>query len=272
MILMLSCANNGAQDKTPALAKVWETKSVLDVPESVCYDPGEDILYVTNVAGKPTVFDSNGFVTKCGMDGKIIELQWVTGLNAPKGTGIYDGLLYVSDINRVVGIDLKTGDLAKIYSIPEATFLNDIAIDNNGNVYVSDMNDTRVYRIKDGVVETWLDDPVLTGPNGLFVMGDELLIGCEKIVKASLENGEMSVWLTGTGNIDGLEGVGDGRILYSDWKGNVYLVEKDKKILHMLDLTKEKKNAADIMYIPSKKLLFVPTFGANSVIEYKFEN
>ena len=63
-----------------------------------------------------------------------------------------------------------------------------------------------------------------------------------------------------------------GRFLFSDWKGNIYLVDKEKNIEKLLDLTAEQKNAADIEFIPSEKLLLVPTFSANTVIAYKLEN
>ena len=41
------------------LTKLWETKAVLRIPESVLYNPSESILYVSNINGKPTEKNQN---------------------------------------------------------------------------------------------------------------------------------------------------------------------------------------------------------------------
>jgi len=51
------------------------------------------------------------------------------GTKWPKGMGIYNGLLYVADIDHVAVIDINTKSINKFYDFPEAQFLNDIAID-----------------------------------------------------------------------------------------------------------------------------------------------
>jgi hypothetical protein len=253
------------------LVKKWETPPELLVPESVCLDPTGNVLYVANINGKPTEKDGNGFISKLSVDGKILELRWVTGLNAPKGMGIYKGKLFVTDIDRVAEIDIKSKEILKFYDFPEARFLNDIAVDQNGAVYISDMMGTSIYRIYDGKAEKWLDDKSVTAPNGLFIDQNQLLIGCNKILRAGIADKKITTWLTKTGSIDGLEGTGDGRYLFSDWQGNVYLIGTDEKIEKILDTSPAGINAADIEFIPSMKLLLVPTFNDNRVMAYEFK-
>lgn len=253
------------------LTKKWETPQTLQVPESVCYDPSANVLYVANINGKPADKDGNGFISKVGMDGTILQLSWVTGLNGPKGMGVYLGKLYVTDIDRVAEIDIATGKILRFYDFPEAKFLNDIAIDDQGAVYVSDSGGTRVYKIFLGVAEVWLDDPILVSPNGLCVSGQYLMIGCDKILQADLTTRKLTEWLAGTGSIDGLEPTGDGRYLFSDWQGSVYLVGLDKKKEKILDTSPVKINAADIDYIPMMKMLLVPTFFDNRVMAYELK-
>jgi sugar lactone lactonase YvrE len=186
--------------------------------------------------------------------------------------GIVGSILYVTDIDRVAQIDLTSGEIKKFYEVPMASFLNDIAVDKSGNVYVSDMMDTKIYRISADTIGLWLDDQVLTSPNGLFVQDDQLLIGCQKIVKAGLGDGKIQEWVRETGGIDGLEGTGDGSYLFSDWQGNVYLLNNEQKIEKLIDLNTEQKNAADIEFNPVDNILYVPTFGANTVIAYKLNH
>jgi DNA-binding beta-propeller fold protein YncE len=276
LLLYLLIYNNiQSQDaqifQSDKLTRKWETPQTLKVPESVCYDPEGNIFYVSNVNGKPTEKDGNGFISKINPDGTMNMLNWATGLSAPKGMGIYKSKLYVTDIDRVAEIDMATGKIVNLYKFPYAKFLNDIAIDNRGAVYISDMMSTRIYRIYEGKSETWLDDTTLTNPNGLFAESGHLVIGCNKIVKVGYTSKSITVWLGGTGSIDGLEAVGDGRYLFSDWNGNIYLAGTDKKVDKILDTTPAGINAADIEYIPSKKLLLVPTFNDNRIMAYELK-
>ncbi len=253
------------------LAKKWETPQIFQVPESVCFDPASDILYVSNIAGKPTEKDGNGFISRVNPDGTIREQIWVSGLNAPKGMGIFDGLLYVTDIDRVARIDIESAKIIDFYAFPEAEFLNDIAVDENGSVYISDMMSTRIYRIYEGKSEIWLDDPLLTNPNGLFCEPEHLVVGCKKIVTVEFKDKKIREIFRDTGGIDGLEATGDGGYLFSDWQGNVYLTGKDGQIEKILDTTQAGINAADIEYIPSIRLLLVPTFFDNRVMAYELK-
>jgi hypothetical protein len=253
------------------LLKKWETPAMFFIPESVCYNAGNQALFISNVNGKPSEKDGNGFISLLGIDGYIQELRWVTGLNAPKGMGIFEGKLYVTDIDRVAVIDIQMKSIIKFYEFPEAEFLNDIAIDKYGAVYISDMMSTRIYRINNGKTEIWLDDPVLTNPNGLFVEGNELVIGCNKIIKVGLNDKKINLFIDETGGIDGLEGLGNGPFLFSDWQGNIFVTNNEKKIEKLLDTTPAGINAADIEYIPDMKLLLVPTFSDNRVMAYHLE-
>src|SRR5450755_4425877 len=71
-----------------APVKLWETTG-LKTPESALPVPAEGFAYVSNIAGKPTDKDGNGFISKVSLkDGKLIEPKWVTGLDAPKGLAL----------------------------------------------------------------------------------------------------------------------------------------------------------------------------------------
>lgn len=251
------------------LQKKWETGQVFLIPESVCYDAERHVLYVSNINGKPTEKDGNGFISRCSEDGEVMELKWVDGLDAPKGMGVYKNKLYVTDIDRIAEIDIENMAIQRFYTVEGAKFLNDIAIDSKGDVYISDMMDTKIYRINDQGIHLWIDDEMLTNPNGLFAENKTLFIGCRKIVRADMKKGTLSPWAGETGSIDGLEGTGDGRYLFSDWQGNVYLLGTDLKTEKILDLTPAGMNAADIEFIPEKMLLLVPTFSDNRVIAFE---
>lgn len=248
----------------------WKSEQVFNIPESVCYDAEKDVLYVANINGNPTDEDGNGYISRMSTDGEVIALKWATGLNAPKGMGVYKGILYVTDIDRVAAIDIEKGIIVKFWPVQDAIFLNDIAIDHKGTVYISDMLDTKIYRIINGTLKVWFDDPILTNPNGLWAAQKDLYVGCKKILKVNYRSKEWVIKGEETGSIDGLEATGDGGFLYSDWSGNVYYMDDTGKVEKLLATAEMNINAADIEYIPEMNLLLVPTFLDNRVAAYKF--
>src|ERR687885_3020539 len=158
--------------------KLWETLTDLKNPESVAYAPKQNVLFVSNVNGKSDQKDQNGFVSKVSpSNGSIIELNWVTGLNAPKGIAISnDGSkLYVSDITDLVEIDIASGKIMNRFNAPGSAFLNDVVSDNQGNIYVSDTGTNTIYKLDTNTkdnngtssLQVWLQNPQLNGPNGL---------------------------------------------------------------------------------------------------------
>jgi len=251
-------------------------------PESVVYDTKREQLYVSNVYGAPLEVDGNGFISKVLLNGKVKKLNWITNLNGPKGMEIYGNLLYVTDINQLVVIDLNKEAITKRYSIPSAKFLNDVSIDQSGNVYVSDMLDDAIYRLSDGKFELWLKSPLLQGPNGLNITKDQLIVASwgvlsegfatsvaghlktisltDKSIK-SLGNGEP------VGNLDGLEPDGNGNYYVTDWlSGKLLLINTSGEAETLLDIN---QGSADLEFIKEKGLVFIPMMNDNLVSSYK---
>ncbi|HEU4822416.1 MAG TPA: hypothetical protein VFS97_03235, partial [Nitrososphaeraceae archaeon] len=157
--------------------KLWETPANLKNPESVAYAPKQNLLFASNVNGKPDQKDQNGFISKVSpSNGSIIDLNWVTGLNAPKGIAMSnDGSkLHVSDITDLVEIDVVNGKIIRRLNAPGGVFLNDVVSDNQGNTYVSDTGANTIYKLDANLgngtsssLQAWLQSPQLNGPNGL---------------------------------------------------------------------------------------------------------
>src|SRR5690606_23722960 len=125
--------------KTPTLTKLWETDTTLTTNESVLYDKATGKIYVANIEGDPSGKDGKGSVSIIDKEGNIVDQEWVTGLDSPKGMGIANGNLYVTDIDQLVEINLESGEITKKYPIDGSQFLNDLATYDN-KVYFTDMN------------------------------------------------------------------------------------------------------------------------------------
>lgn len=264
------------QKANTTLIQLWETDNRLEVPESVLYVKSDNFFFVSNISGKPSEKNGKGFVSKFSMDGKILKLKWATGLNAPKGMAIHGDHLYVSDIDRLVQIALASGNIEAEFTAPGARFLNDVAADKAGDIYVSDTSkkNSVIYRLTDGKIRAWMSGADIKKPNGLYMQKKQLLVGnsgdgCIKSINLKTRKVEV-VARAGCG-IDGLHPVGKGAYLISDWKGKTAMVNAEGDIKVLMDTTDMKINSADFDYVDNKNILLIPTFFDNRVVAYKLK-
>ncbi len=274
IILAVACNQKAPEttsdSKKPTLTMKWKTEPVLTTVESVIYDKDRDMIYSSNINGKPDSLDGNGFLSKISPDGGIPTPYWVRGMDAPKGMGIYKGKLYVADINKIHEVDIDAGKIVKTYPVEGSQFLNDVTIDENGRVYASDSNTGNVYVLENGAVSTWLSG--VGGPNGLLSEGDNMwvLSWKDQTMNSVDANKQVTMKADSLENPDGIEAVGDGTYLVSAWNGLIRLVDPATgKVTVLLDTRADSVSAADIDYIPEKRLLLVPTFFKNNVVAYE---
>ena len=253
-----------------SLVKRWETDTLLRTPESVLYSEKEKLLYVSEIDGVPNEKDGKGAIAKVSLDGKIINANWVTGLNAPKGMGMYKGKLYVADLTEVVVIDIEKAKIIQKIPVEGSVFLNDITIDKEGWIYVSDTRNFKVYRIEKGFVVTLLQN--LQAPNGLLAIGDELLILDKGVLLKMLVSGSVTSLADGMDpTTDGVEQVKKDEYLVSSWNGVIYYIYANGSKQTLLDTRPQKLNTADIGYDAKNRIVYVPTFYGNRVVAYELK-
>ncbi len=264
-ILILATVKLNAQEHK--LEKLWETDSVIAVPESVL--PVKNILYVSLIDGGGWNADGRGGVGKLSPNGKILDSSWITGLNAPKGMGIVGNRLYVADMLEVIVIDIQKGKIEKKIRIDSAKGLNDVTVTNKGVVFVSDSRGNKIWRLQNDIAELYLDSVV--GVNGLKAIGDDLYIGWGKsFVKANSQK-QITKIAEVLQQIDGIEPIGNGDFVLTAWVGYIWYVHADGRVETLLETQQQKKNTADIGYDQQKRILYVPTFNAKTVVAYNLK-
>ncbi|HEX7025842.1 MAG TPA: GTP-binding protein, partial [Gammaproteobacteria bacterium] len=199
---------------------------------------------------------------------KILDKDFIRGLNAPKGMAVHGNTLFVSDIDVVAVIDLTTKKVVARQPVQDSVFLNDVAVDDQGVVYVSDSRTGKVHRITGGNVETYLEG--IEGVNGLYAAGKDLIVGSAKSLLRA-RDGKLTEIASGfESGIDGVEALAGGGYVVSCWVGLMYRVDDDGKVTRLLDTRgrEPQLNTADIGYDKQTNIVYVPTFLSNSVRAY----
>ncbi len=267
------CQEGSAVFFEKGITKSWETNKEFRTSESVLYDAERDVLYVTNFdqfnMGNPNVTQS---ISKLSLKGEILELNWATGLSNPLGMIIHKNFLFVAERGNVAKIDLETGNIVERVAVPESLFLNDIAIDKQGNIYASDSRRNTIWKISGNTVKEWLQGAEVLDPNTMYIHENKLLFGNSgdswlKSVNLSDKSISKKARFP-EGFIDGIRPDGKGNLLVSLWKGKIYRVTDDGEITLILHTENTGDYAADFEYVPNNKMLIIPTFYNNSVVGY----
>jgi len=249
---------------------LWATDSTLAVPESVLYDEQNKLLYTSLINGKPDSADGNGQIATVSLDGKITNGNWVTGLDAPKGLGKFGNTLYAADLTQVDVIDIPSAKLIKRIPVAGAIFLNDITVDANGVVYVSDTRTGKVHRLEKDSATDYLRN--LKNPNGLLAVGSDLYILASGTLYKADANKHLTIISNGMDeSTDGVEQVAAGDLIVSSWNGIVYYVKQNGIKETLFDTRTQKISSADIGYDAQNKIIYVPTFFGKSIVAYQLK-
>ena len=279
---MSAWASTPAPPPTPE-APAAKVIGGFSTPESVLHHVDEDVYLVSNINGSPVAKDDNGFISKLAPDGTIIALKFIDGaedditLNAPKGSCIVAGGLYVADIDVVRVFSLSTGAAAGEIPIAGATFLNDIAC-GDGKVFVSDSGLTfsetgptptgtdAIYAIDPTSKEVAIitQNPDLPRPNGLVFDGGLRVVyfGAGRMDTMAMDGSSSATVSFPKGALDGVVSAG-GAFYVSSWEGAaIYKVGADGAVS---EFKGGLNSPADIGLDAKRGVLLVPHFTEDTV-------
>jgi hypothetical protein len=257
-----------------SLSETWRSEKEFLIPESVIYDSKRKVFYVSNY----DIYNFNftgglQYISKVSTKGEVLAARWAEGLSNPTGMAMREDRLFAVERSGVVEIDPSDGGIVNRYPVPGARFLNDIAVDADGRLYVSDSRGGVIFRIEEDAVEPWLSGGETGQPNGLHVHEGKLIVAdnSDGTVRAyGLETKDMRVLaLIPDGGLDGIEEDGNGNLLVSHYEGRLFRVSMDGMVEKLLDTTGPGMRCANFAIVPESDLLAIPTFEDNRIVLYR---
>jgi sugar lactone lactonase YvrE len=246
----------------------------------------DDVYLVSNINGSPFAADGNGFISRLGPDGSVVELKWIDGstdgvtLNAPKGMGVSAGTLYVTDVDHVRMFDAKTGAAKGEVKLDGSTFLNDVAVASDGTVFVSDSGfsdgfkpsgSDAIYKLNaEGGATKIIAGEALGHPNGLLAKesGDLVVVTFGSGEVYTVSGGSSAERGAGVkteqGSLDGIIALGSGEVLVSSWGASA--VYRGKEAGPFTTVVSEVDAPADIGWDAKRSRVLIPLFKTNTVV------
>jgi hypothetical protein len=261
----------------------------LSHPESIAAD-STGRIFVSNIGQKmdPTARDGDGFITELSAEGTLIHKFFnpKETLNAPKGLAVVGNVLYVADIDRIVGFNLQNSE--QVFSLnlsAKTSFLNDLATIDEQTLLASASDTGTVYQISIPNRQFSVLPGHIPGANGIsydsktktiYVVGlGENFDGNGGIYKLAMAKPtaqfeQISVL---PGFFDGVALVKDNQLIYSDWvgiqkptPGTIKSYNTTTKKVDTLKQPVEFNGPADFFYQPKTNSLWIPLTLNNKII------
>ncbi|MDA9554103.1 hypothetical protein N9R64_06370 [Emcibacteraceae bacterium] len=265
--LMMGHSISFAQSKS--LEMKWKLEG-FDRPESLHLSSDHSEIYVSNVNGDSRAKDGNGYISRVSLTGEIIEKDWITGLNGPKGFTVKGNTLYIADIDELVMVDINSKKIIKRVAFQDAGFLNDVNIVGD-KVFISDTGkDTLLVYTEENGVEVFLSGEDVKAPNGLLPQDGKLLVTrmrTGELLSIDIETKNIDVVGNGIISGDGIGILEDGSYIITSFTGEIYHIKSMTETDQLLDSKPEKISQNDAYYFGGH--LYVANMGNASITAWK---
>lgn len=235
-------------------------------PESVTYDTLSKRYFISNTASQKIV--------QRNLQGVVTD--FVTVGSGIHGVTVHNGRVYVCNQTRIKGYDLTSAAEVFNVTISGSTFLNDLAVDNSGMMYITDFSGRRIYKLNTNTSEYWVYVPATTNqPNGVYVdtPRNRLLVCCwgasAPVKSVSLSDSSITnIITTPYSNCDGISLDRNDNVYISTW-GIQSVVKYDINFANSpVIVTGGLSNPADIYVNKKSDTLAVPNAGNSTVTFY----
>ena len=245
-------------------------QNLLNNPESVVFDAPRDRYIVSNW-GDGTIVVINNDSTQYYFTTEFLNQFQIAGLYiygdtllCAAGNGTDAGLL---------GLNIVTGELLFHLPIPGIGLPNDIVVDKEGNIYVTDYWGDKLYKISNHIPSEMIGSGVLGDPNGMLYdePNNRLLIlsvsgsGAPVLAVSLIDSSVSTIISTGFNGTDGITQDAIGNYYISEWT-NDRVYKYDQEFSAPPEVFSDgNDDPADIYYDKFHNFIVVPNFSSNTV-------
>lgn len=229
-------------------------------PESIAIVGDRVFISCIGNEMNPAKKDGDGVIMETNNKGEVVAENAFSSvkMDAPKGMVVLGDILYVTDIDRIIGLNLKTGEKVSEIDLSQERmrFLNDLAVTPEGALIASSTDTGQLFLVDPGtrtysLIKTSVPVP---GPNGLVLdktgkilyvagySGDDNGKGDGQLWSVDLSTGAAAPLSGEKGRFDGLALEGD-LLYFSDW-------DKDGQTGAIRTFNLKTKEMADVTRIP----------------------
>jgi alpha-acetolactate decarboxylase len=255
-----------------------------ELPESVESDGKR--FFVSNIGGakiSPGNKDGDGFISEISAEGKIITKKFLpqTGvLHSPTGLALVGNVLYVADIDRIVGFDILSRKIVfELNFASKAGLLNDLVKVDSHRLLVSDIFKNHVSLVDLTKKSVTALKGTVNGANGLAYDARRGLVylvnlgtnfdGSGQLYVKSLKDPEDAfkpLPNSPTGVLDGISFLDESHLIISDWVNIQAAALGTKGKLFIYDLLSQQyksislavQSPADFFLDAKARKLFIP--------------
>ena len=256
-------------------------------PESICV-VSPDAIFIADIGKemKPSEVDSDGVLYKCSLNNISEKKKFNKNfkLNAPKGIAADKKYLYITDIDRIVIVNIETGE--KFDEIPfsgKGVFLNDVTMLEENTLLVTATNHHELYAVIIPSKEIFnLSNKDMEGANGIFLGTGKVYVagfsdkkmGKGSVYEYDLETNKISTILPALGHLDGLK-MYKNKLIVSDWGGDynhgkIWEIDPETKKATILSEHKDLKSPSDFDIYENTML--VPCIDTGEIMVFKWNN
>ncbi len=262
-----------------------------DLPETIVYDDQSNAYLVSNMAGHPTKRNNSGFISRITAEGFEVDRRAIVGtqdcpLHAPKGMAIVDEVLYVADVDAICLYDLAENEWIERKVIENAIALNDIAVNQEGEVCLSDpkllFDDEMESRQVDSSTLFLLNTksnelrtipyPDKEQPNRLETWGNDFLVAPligEHVMRLDSQAGQLTDWTGAPAKLDGIERQNENSILVSSLADRcVYKLQPGEEPQNLLD---DLSLPGNFCFDRTHRRLIIPLIGDGEILIFEFK-
>ena len=237
--------------------------NLFNQPESVTYDSERGYYLVSN--------KGNGEIIKLAGEEQSV---WNSDQQSIRGLHILGDKLYAASNEGLIGFDLATGEKVSSITLNGQAFLNDIASDSNGYLYISDTGGGKIFKVNPTTSTQSVFATGLPQPNGILFEEDQnrLLVcnwGSTGIVNSvSLADSTVSIaFNTDMVDMDGII-FNDGDYVISAWSPSTINV-KPQNSDEFVSFPLELNGPADISNNGPEGIM-IPYFSSNEVKSFSY--